>query len=261
MVRSRWTCLLAALAVACLVAGCGGDDATTQAGQGGGGSETVVVSAAASLTESLTACRDAVPGVRPRMSFAGSDELAAQIRQGVKPDVYLAANTKLPDQLAQEGRLGTPVRFATNTLVLAVPAGSRITSLDDVAKQGVTLVIGSASVPIGSYTREVLARLGAAEAKAVLANVRSDEPDVKGIIGKLTQGAADAGFVYNTDVTAARGRLKAIDLAAGLQPSVAYGGGVVQGAPHPDAARAYLESVTSGACAKALRDAGFGPPA
>jgi molybdate transport system substrate-binding protein len=259
----RSTCIggLALLAAACLAAGCGDDEPTTTTANGGGATQTVVVSAAASLTEALTACQDDVPGVRPRMSFAGSDELAAQIRQGVKPDVYLAANTKLPDQLEQEGKLGAPVEFATNDLVLAVPADSRITSLDGVAERGVTLVIGSESVPVGSYTRDVLGRMGQDEAKAVLANVRSNEPDVKGIVGKLTQGAADAGFVYNTDVTATKGRLKAIALPADLQPSVAYGAGVVEGAPHPDAAATYLESVTSGACARALRDAGFGPPA
>ena len=58
-----------------------------------------------------------------RLSFAGSDELAAQIRQGVKPDVYAAANTRLPDELYDEGLLGEPVEFATNELVLAVPEG------------------------------------------------------------------------------------------------------------------------------------------
>jgi molybdate transport system substrate-binding protein len=251
MVRTRWTLPLAALAAVCLAAGCGGDEPASA-------TQTVVVSAASSLTEALTACQDGVPGVRPRMSFAGSDELAAQIRQGVKPDVYLAANTKLPEQLRHEGRLRPPVAFATNELVLAVPAGSRIASLDDVARKGVTLVIGSESVPVGSYTREVLGRMEAGAAKAVLANVRSNEPDVKGIVGKLTQGAADAGFVYNTDVTATRGKLTAIALPHDLQPTVAYGGGVVVGAPHPDAARTYLDSVTSGACAQALRDAGFG---
>jgi molybdate transport system substrate-binding protein len=258
--RARWTCGLAALAAVCLAAGCGGDTTTSRAA-GGGAPQTVVVSAAASLSEALTACRQDVPGVRPRMSFAGSDELAAQIRQGVRPDGDLAANTKLPDQLAREGRLGTPVKFATNQLVLAVPAGSRITSLGDVATKGVTLVIGSASVPVGAYTREVLGRLGGGEARAILANVRSEEPDVKGIVGKLAQRAADAGFVYATDVTATKGRLTAIALPAGLRPRVAYGAAVVQGAPHPGAAKAYLHSVTSGACARALRRAGFGAPA
>ena len=65
------------------------------------------------------------------------------------------------------------------------------------------LAIGSESVPIGSYTREVLSRLPGDEGERILANVRSNEPDVKGIVGKLTQGAADAGFVYVTDVNAA----------------------------------------------------------
>ena len=51
-------------------------------------------------------------------------------------------------------------------------------------------------MPIGAYTREVLGRLGRAERAAILANVRSNEPDVAGVVGKLTQGAVDAGFVY-----------------------------------------------------------------
>ena len=54
----------------------------------------------------------------------------------------------------------------------------------------------------------MLARLPAAQEKAILANVRSSEPDVKGIVGKLTQGAADAGFVYVTDVNATDGDLR-----------------------------------------------------
>ncbi len=245
--------MIAIVAAALTVAGCGGNGSASDA-------TPVVVSAAASLTEALDACQDDIAGIRPRLSFAGSDELAAQIRQGVKPDVYLAANTKLPDQLAQEGRLGAPVEFATNRLVLAVPKDSRIRSVDDLTESGVTLVIGSASVPVGSYTRDVLARLGPATSKAILAHVRSNEPDVKGVVGKLVQGAADAGFVYNTDVVATNGELMAIELPAKLQPSVAYGGGVVRDAPHPTAARTYLDSVTSGACAKALRAAGFGAP-
>jgi molybdate transport system substrate-binding protein len=257
--RARWTCGLAALAAVCLAAGCGGDTTTSRAA-GGGAPQTVVVSAAASLSEALTACRQDVPGVRPRMSFAGSDELAAQIRQGVRPDVYLAANTKLPDQLAREGRLGTPVKFATNQLVLAVPAGSRITSLGDVATKGVTLVIGSASVPVGAYTREVLGRLGGGEARAILANVRSEEPDVSGIVGKLTQGAVDAGLTYVTDVRATKGALRAIALPASLQPVVAYGVAVVKGDAHPAQAQAFIGGLLSGAGRSDLTGAGFLPP-
>src|SRR6185295_11284471 len=105
-----------------------------------------------------------------------------------------------------------------------------VRAIGDLARSGVTLVIGSPSVPIGSYTRKVLARLDAAQRKRILANVRSNEPDVGGISAKLTQGSADAGLLYITDVVATNGRLKAIELPAKLQPEVAYGVAVVKGA-------------------------------
>ena len=161
-----------------------------------------MVSAAASLSDALTACSKEFEGADVKLSFAGSDELAAQIRQGVKPDVYAAANTRLPEELNQEGLLGTPVEFATNELVIAVGGdGTAVERVEDLAKPGIDLAIGAESVPVGAYTREVLGRLPAGLEEKILANVRSEEPDVKGVVGKLTQGAADAGFVYLTDVT------------------------------------------------------------
>ena len=194
-----------------------------------------------------------------RLSFAGSDELAAQIRQGARIDVYAAANTRLPDELHSDDLLEQPVEFATNEFVLAVPKDSSIDSIDDLTKEGTTVVIGSESVPIGAYTRETLAKLPPAQEKAILANVRSNEPDVKGIIGKLTQGAADAGFVYVTDVNATGGALKAINLPADLEPQVTYGAGVVTKAEQPELAQKFVDGLTDGDCAGALEDAGFGP--
>jgi molybdate transport system substrate-binding protein len=242
--------LLAASLAALALAGCGSDSSASK--------PTVVVSAASSMTEALTSCSRNYPDAKVKLSFAGSDELAAQIEQGAKPDVYAAANTKLPDQLHTEGRLSTPVEFATNTFVLAVPKDSKIGSVDDLTKSGVKVVIGSKTVPIGSYTRDTLAKLPTAEEKAILANVVSEEPDVKGIVGKLTQGAADAGFVYITDVNATNGALKAIDLPASLQPQVTYAAGVVKGAKQPDAGEQFVDGLANGTCADALKNAGFG---
>jgi molybdate transport system substrate-binding protein len=243
----RWLLLVALLAA---LAGCGGDDSG-----GDGGNSPLVVSAAASLTDALTSCSKQFDGAQVRLSFAGSDELAAQIRQGVKPDVYAAANTKLPDQLASEGLLDKPVKFATNELVIAVPDKSDISSLDDLAEPGLKLVVGSETVPVGTYTRTVLDKLPADQEKKVMDNVRSNEPDVKGVVGKLTQGAADAGFVYRTDLVDG---LKAVTLPADLQPVVEYGAGVVKGAKNPDAAKRYIDGMIDGACADALQQAGFG---
>jgi molybdate transport system substrate-binding protein len=247
------------LLTAC-AAGCGDDS-----NDGGGGSDEstrLVVSAASSMTEALEACAPKfgdAENAEVRLSFAGSDELAAQIRQGAKVDAYAAANTRIPDELHAEGLLSKPVEFATNEFVLAVPKDSDISSLEDLTKEGTTIVIGSESVPIGAYTRETLAKLPPDQEKAILANVRSNEPDVKGIVGKLTQGAADAGFVYITDVNATGGDLKAIKLPKDLEPQVTYGAGVVKQAEQPALAKKFVDGFTQGDCADTLTDAGFGP--
>ena len=250
--------LLALGLVAALAGGCGDDDDTR--GASADVKPTLVVSAASSMTEALTACSKTYPDAELKLQFAGSDELAAQIRQGVKPDVFAAANTRLPDELNSEGLLSKPVVFATNEFVLAVPDGSDITGLEDLEPEGMKIAIGSESVPIGEYTRESLAKLPPAQEKPILANVRSNEPDVKGIVGKLTQGAADAGFVYVTDVKATDGALQAIKLPAKLGPNATYAAGVVEGAKEPKPAQAFVDGLVEGECADALQEAGFGAP-
>lgn len=221
---------------------------------------SLLVSAAASLKGAFTAYGQQFKSASAKFSFAGSDVLAAQIEQGLKPDVFASANMKLPDLLFSKGLVDKPVPFAANRLVLAVPASStKVQSLADLEKPGVTIAIGSPTVPIGIYTRTVLAHLGAAASK-ILANVRSDEPDVSGIVGKLTEGAVDAGFVYVTDADAAKGKLRAIALPASLQPVVTYGVAVVKGAPHATAAAAFIAGLLTGQGRGDLTGAGFLPP-
>ena len=242
--------LLLALIVLPAVTACGADS-----------KPQLTVSAAASLTTAFTNYGKQFTAADARFSFAGSDELAAQIEQGVKPDVYAAANTKLPDELFEKGLVEQPTVFAGNELVLAVPADSdAVSSLDDLTKDGVTIAIGQEDVPVGSYTRTVLEKLPADRREAIMANVRSEEPDVAGITGKLTQGAVDAGFLYISDVRATDGRLKEIALPDDLRPQVAYGVAVVKGAKQPEAARAFIGGLLNGAGAEALRAAGFEPP-
>ena len=241
--KSRAPALWGALLCVAL-AGCGGDDEAT-----------LRVSAAASLKTAFEDYGDA------SFSFAGSDELAAQIRKGGRPDVFAAANTKLPGQLYSEGLVEQPVTFAANRLVLAVPAdGDTVGSLADLGNSGVRIAAGSPSVPVGSYTREVLSRLGEEEARAIERNIRSNEPDVSGVVGKVSQGAVDAGFAYATDVRASGGRLRAIELPSRLRPKVLYGVAVVKGTSHREQARAFVEGLTAGDGQQALQRAGFEPP-
>ena len=241
--------LALALVGAIALSGCGSSD------------DDVLVSAATSRKAAFTNYGEQFDAANAQLSFAGSDELAAQIRSGAKPDVFAAANTKLPDQLFKEGLVEQPQVFATNRLVLAVPAdGTKVSSVEDLTAPGVKLAIGAASVPIGSYTRKVLARLDPAERRGILANVRSNEPDVGGISAKLTQGAVDAGFLYITDVQATNGRLRAIELPAKLQPEVAYGVAIVKGGKNHEAAQDFVDGLLKGDGAAALKAAGFEPP-
>jgi molybdate transport system substrate-binding protein len=249
--------LLLVAGAALALAGCG-DDATVSGG--GGNKPQLVVSAASSMNEALTSCAPDFADGDVRLQFAGSDELAAQIRQGAPVDVFAAANTKLPEALANEGKLDAPLEFASNRLVLAVPSGGKVASLEDLEKPGVKLVIGAEGVPVGDYTRGVLEQLGPERSAAILANVRSNEPDVKGVVGKLTQGAADAGFVYVTDVKATGGKLKAIDLPADLDATATYAAGVVKATDQLDAAQAFVDDLLTGSCHDALLAAGFSEP-
>jgi molybdate transport system substrate-binding protein len=243
-----------AAAVTLAAAGCGGS------GDSSSGRPQLIVSAASSLREALTAYGDTFTPARVRLAFGGSDELAAQIRAGGKVDVFAAANAKLPDQLHAEGKVGLPVAFTANRLVLAVPAGSsRVKSLDDVATSGVKLAIGGKAVPVGDYTRQVLAALPPLERARILTNVKTEEPDVAGIVGKLTQGAVDAGFVYATDVVGAKGALEAIQLPDRLRPKVEYEVAVVTGTEHRAQAQAFIDGLRGGAGQAALRGAGFLP--
>jgi molybdate transport system substrate-binding protein len=216
------------------------------AGCGNAGPEPLRVSAASSLKVALTQYAQKFPDFEVSLSFAGSDQLAAQIRQGARPDVFAAANVELPQQLADEGLAQKPVVFAGNRLVLAVPsAGGKVETPADLERPGVKLAIASRGVPAGDYARAVLTPRAAR-------NVRSEEPDVAGVAGKVVQGAVDAGFVYATDVRAAGRRLRQIALPGA--PRVRYAAVVVKPS---DAARRFVAGLPR---AQALEAAGFDPP-
>lgn len=252
MLRQMPRLRLILLATIIALAGCGSSD---------GERDELLVSAATSLKSAFTSYGERFDAAEARFSFAGSDELAAQIRTGAEPGVFASANTALPEQLFAEGLVERPRVFATNRLVLAVPADTaKVRSLADLEAPGVTIAIGARGVPIGAYTRRLLRRLDAGSRAAILANVRSEEPDAGGIAAKLGQGAADAGFLYATDVAATNGRLEAIELAAALQPEVEYAVAIVKDAPNRAAAEAFVDGLMEGAGAGALRAAGFGAP-
>lgn len=245
--------LAGALCLLILLGGCGSD--SDRDGAGG----RLVVLGASSLTGAVSEYAESFPAARVKPSFAGSDQLAAQIQQGIKADVFASADTEYPAELHREGLVEKPRIFAANELVIAVPEGSDVAKLSDLAKPGVKLVVGDPSVPVGDYTRTVLDRLPAAEREAILANVHSEETEVSSVVAKLEQGAADAGFVYVTDEQAATG-LHAVPIPSELQPEVAYAAAVVSSSSNKPAAEEFLNGLISGEGQEDLRRAGFLPP-
>lgn len=195
----------------------------------------------------------------PKFQFAGSDQLAFQITQGAHADVFAAASPKYPEQLYTQGLCSKPAAFATNTVVLIVPRANpaRIDSVYDLQRDGIKLVIGAQGVPIGDYTRKLLANLGLS---GVLKNVVSQEDDVKYVVAKVALGEADAGFVYRTDVKPVGNKVFRIAIPAAGQPTVQYELCIPTTTQHPLLAAAFVREVLSKRGRATLRTAGFGLP-
>ncbi len=231
--------IVAAALAALALAACGGSD-----------EKRLTVYAAASLTEVF---EQLDPDAR--FNFGGSDELATQLREGAEADVYAAANDRYPAELHSEGLVGRPIRFAANRLVVVTPADNpaRIRGVRDLVRPGVRLVIAAEGVPVGDYSRAALRESGS---QAALENVVSEEEDVKGVLGKVRLGEADAGIVYATDAVTARGDVRTFGMPPRL---VSYSLAVVRRTDRREEAEAFVRRVLSTRGQRLLRQAGFEP--
>ena len=214
----------------------------------------LTVYAAASLTDVFPAIDKS-----EKYSFAGSNTLAAQIKQGAPADVFASANLTLPTQLFQQGFCSKPVVFTRNTLVIVVPKSNpaHVHSVYDLTRSGIKLDIAAPGVPVGSYTLQVLKNMNLSN--AVLKNVVSQETDVREVLAKVALGEADAGFVYSTDAKTVPGKVTVIKVPAWAQPKVQYGICVVSKSGDKTDARAFVKRVLSKAGQKKLHRFGFLP--
>jgi molybdate transport system substrate-binding protein len=242
--RALGACMLAAL----LAAGCSGSK------------HKLTVYAASSLTGVFQRL-----DARARFDFAGSNLLAVQVEQGARADVYAAASPTSPQRLFGKGLVDRPRDFATNTLVLIVPAGNpgQVTGLGSLMRSDVKLARGAKGVPAGDYAATVLARwcrsLFLPTGRCPRARA-SEEQDVKGVLAKVALGEADAGFVYSTDVRVAQGKVIKIPIPKRLEPTVRYELAVVRSTKHRRQADEFVRLVLGPKGRAALRRAGFGLP-
>jgi molybdate transport system substrate-binding protein len=238
-----------------------------------GSARTLTVFAAVSLTGPFTVLgkvlEQRAPGLRVAHGFAGSQQLAAQIEQGARADVFASADRRWMAYLQDRGRVaGTPSEFARNRLVIITPRSNpaRLARLQDLANPGVKVVLAADAVPAGRYSRDALEKLGRAPgfppdyAQRVLRNVVSQEENVRGVVAKVQLGEADAGFVYQSDAAgAAAERIRVLDIPAPYNAIASYPIAVLKTAPNPWAAAAFVRLLLSPFGQQVLRDHRFVP--
>jgi molybdate transport system substrate-binding protein len=195
----------------------------------------------------------------PRFNFAGSNQLQLQIERGAPADLFASAGPAEAQALFREGKCSRPVTFATNVLVLVTPRNNpaRLRSVYGLRTGRHRLAVGTAGVPIGAYTRQVLRRM---QLTSILTtNTVSLEPNVNSIVAKVGLGSADAGFAYFSDWKAAASRLNRINLPAWAQPPVRYQMCVVRRAgADTTSANRFMRRVLSSRGQSILKRFGFG---
>jgi len=224
------------------LAGCGGDS----------DDDALLVFAASSL-------RGVADEIDPaaEVVYGGSNDLAAQIRDGADADVILSASRSPLEDLRAGDTVEQPVEFASNRLVVIVPADNPAgaTALVDLTRAGMKIVLGAEGVPIGDYAREALATAALQDA---LDRVVSLEQDVKGVLAKVALGEADAGIVYATDARAAGDDVSSFPVPDRYQPKIQYFAATVT--PTSQEGREYVEHLLGVQGRAALTRAGFLPP-
>lgn len=256
--RTAAAFLTAALLVP--LAGCGGDgkDSGTEDGTSGAPKGDLTVLAASSLTDVFKTAGKAYekkhPGTRVKFSFAGSQELAAQVRQGAPADALVTADTKTMDGLKAD--VGPSTVIAKNRLVIATGKDNpeKVENLKDLADPKLKVVLAASEVPVGRYSKEVL------DKQRIKVEPVSQEPNVRAVLSKVELGEADAGIVYRTDAATVPGKVDAIEIPDDENAVASYPAAALKSSENSGAAAAFVKWLSTPEAQKLLRDAGFQKP-
>jgi molybdate transport system substrate-binding protein len=242
--------LAAVTALLAVATGCGGPDTST----------TLTVLAASSLTDVFGELGKAYgmshKNVKIQLSFAGSQELGAQVKEGAPADVLATADETTMNRL--DTKLERPTRrvIAYNSLTIAVAPGNpqNIRGLADLARPGLRVVLAADSVPVGRYSRQALAKAG------VTVTPKSEEIDVRTVLTRVRTGEADAGIVYITDLRSAGRAASSVPIPAAQNVTASYPAVVIKDSEHKDASAAFVSWLGSAAAKATLNEYGFSTP-
>ncbi|HCR71340.1 MAG TPA: molybdate ABC transporter substrate-binding protein [Anaerolineae bacterium] len=234
-------------------------------------SQTLLVFAAASLTDAFTEIGENFesqnPNVAVTFNFAGSQALRTQIEEGAPTDVFASASGKEMETLITNAFVikESSQIFLSNQLIIILPADNPagINSLEDLAIDGVKIVLAAEEVPVGNYARQALDLMnesfGTDFKDKVLVNVVSNEDNVKQVVAKVQLGEADAGIVYTSDAIAAP-ELQTIEIPSELNIIAKYPIAPLVESANADLAQAFIAFVLSDEGQAILQKWGFGSP-
>ncbi|MBT2470987.1 molybdate ABC transporter substrate-binding protein [Streptomyces sp. ISL-66] len=215
----------------------------------------LTVLAASSLTDAFktagAAYEKAHPGTKITFSFAGSQELAAQVKQGAPADALVTADTKTMDGLKAE--TNAPAIIAKNRLVIAAGKGNpfKVAALKDLTGTKIKVVLAAPEVPVGRYSKQIL------DAQKIEVKPVSQEPNVRAVLSKVELGEADAGLVYKTDTKKSGDKVVVVDIPDAENAVASYPAATLKGSENTEAAAAFVAWLSASEAQKILQDAGF----
>ncbi|MEU3727286.1 molybdate ABC transporter substrate-binding protein [Streptomyces sp. NPDC031705] len=235
----------------------GGDEKKADAGSPSAGAEAanLTVLAASSLTDVFHTAKAAYekshPGTKVTFSFAGSQELAAQVKQGAPADALVTADTKTMDGVRAETRDVSII--AKNRLVIAAGKGNpfKIDELKDLADPKIKVVLAAPEVPVGRYGKQIL------DAQKIEVKPVSQEPNVRAVLSKVELGEADAGLVYKTDSAKSGDKVVTVDIPDEQNAVASYPAAALKQSENAEAAAAFVAWLSGPEAQKILQDAGF----
>jgi molybdate transport system substrate-binding protein len=234
--------------------------------------KVLIIFAASSLTDAfqdlVKTYESTHPGTKISLSFAGSQILRTQLEQGAVADIFASADHKNMEILVRDNiAASNPYQvFATNRLIVILPSGNPagVITLHDLARPGVKLILADPSVPAGNYARQILANIssdpayGSGFSTAVLANVVSNETDVRQVVTKVELGEADAGIVYVSDAFTSPD-METIPIPDKFNIIAQYPIAILANSPNPGLAGGFIEFIMSPEGQAIMEKWGFTP--
>jgi molybdate transport system substrate-binding protein len=210
------------------------------------------------------------PGLLLKQMDAGGRVTSGNMTWTVRPDVFLAERAASND-LVQRGKLVAPViTFATNDLAIMVPAGNpaHVGTLGDLARPGLALAMPNPEFEgVARQIRATLVKAGGeALAESVYGKkVRDGDTILTRIHHRQTpllimQHVVEAGVTWRSEAIFQENignPISRVDIPAELNTIAQYSAAMVAGAPHPEAARAWLQFIRSDSAFAVLQPYGF----